>query len=345
MKPSSRGSDMRANGDIEQDPLTIDFADADIDAIIDSAEAVELDDLESILNSDTQALGDFTTLDLSETIFADELVEEPPAQGEAYIQTLEEQTQDQHVSIGMLDLEKIAAEEAKLHAEIEKYEQFREEKLTQKQRKLLEQVIHVKKELSDLVRTQKQKLRDAERLYRRQRRRDVESLSRAFRRAEERLVDALQKRKAEVKTTYGDLTIADGVYTGQRRRRWRIDWARAPQPVQIKLNCIRGLRDKSAAGRLVIAVSMYDRLGGHIMRWSRLQGQEWCGTTLPFHHQARFFSVETDVEQSVFTVCPPEMQIKPAMVFVFELFILKKDGMPFDRPLAWGAFPMLNSNF
>ena len=49
------------------------------------------------------------------------------------------------------------------------------------------------------------------------------------------------------------------------------------------------------------------------------------------------------VNQSVFTVCPPEMRIKPSMVFVFELFILKKDGTPFDRPLAWGVFPMLNS--
>ncbi|EGD74627.1 hypothetical protein PTSG_05991 [Salpingoeca rosetta] len=323
----------------------VDVADLDIDALIESAEAVQLDDLETVLGASNDVLSDFTSLNLADAAFSEALVTEEPSRAQDYIEELQGDTEEQHISIGMLDLEQIAAEEARLHEEIEKYEQFREEKLTRKQKMLLEQVIVAKKELSHLVKTQKKKLRDAEQLYRRRRRRDMEALSRAFRRAEERLVHALKRRHGEIKTTYGSLTLTDGIYSGTRRRRWRIDWSQAPQPVQIMLACIRGLRDKCASGRLVLSVSMYDRLGGHLMRWSRLPGQEWCGNTLPFKHDARFFSIETDVNQSVFTVCPPEARIKPSMVFVFELFILKNDGTPFDRALAWGVFPMINSEF
>lgn len=43
---------------------------------------------------------------------------------------------------------------------------------------------------------------------------------------------------------YGDLTFADGQYGGSKGRRWKIDWNRAPQPVQIRLKCLRGVKDK-----------------------------------------------------------------------------------------------------
>ncbi len=37
---------------------------------------------------------------------------------------------------------------------------------------------------------------------------------------------------------------ADGHYAGSRGRRWKVDWERTPQPVEIKLRCLRGVRDK-----------------------------------------------------------------------------------------------------
>ena len=54
-------------GTAEQSPdsANVDLADIDIDALIESAEAIELDDLETVLGSDSQALTDFTSLDLS----------------------------------------------------------------------------------------------------------------------------------------------------------------------------------------------------------------------------------------------------------------------------------------
>ena len=44
-----------------------------------------------------------------------------------------------------------------------------------------------------------------------------------------------------LQTMYGDLILADSQYGGNNGRRWKVDWNKAPQPVQIKLRCLRGL--------------------------------------------------------------------------------------------------------
>ena len=38
---------------------------------------------------------------------------------------------------------------------------------------------------------------------------------------------------------YGDLTEAEGHYGGSKGRRWKVDWDKTPQPIQIKLGCLR----------------------------------------------------------------------------------------------------------
>ena len=45
-------------------------------------------------------------------------------------------------------------------------------------------------------------------------------------------------------TTYGDLLEGDGEYGGSKGRRWRIDWNKTPQPIEVKLRCLRGIKDK-----------------------------------------------------------------------------------------------------
>lgn len=180
-----------------------------------------------------------------------------------------------------------------------------------------------------------------------------------------------------------------------------------------KILDLPGIKDKLPGGRYVVLVSMYDRIGGHVMRWSNLTGQQWSGSTLPLCHDGAFHSIElpvcnifriftdifssspsprfwnviciglksrdhgfnlTDqpassywqilpsmylspslfttnfsvnstinlyqVDQSVFTVCPSVPDIRPSMVFVFEVFLLRGPMVPTDRVVAWGAFPL-----
>ena len=55
-------------------------------------------------------------------------------------------------------------------------------------------------------------------------------------------------------------------------------------------------------GRYVLMVSLYNRLGGHNMRWSKLKGQTWGAATLPINHDGRYYNVEMKVS-SVFHIC------------------------------------------
>ena len=58
---------------------------------------------------------------------------------------------------------------------------------------------------------------------------------------------------------------------------------------------LSGIKDKLPGGRYVVLVSMYDRIGGHVMRWSNLTGQQWSGSTLPLSHDGAFHSIELPV--------------------------------------------------
>lgn len=42
-------------------------------------------------------------------------------------------------------------------------------------------------------------------------------------------------------------------------------------------------------------VSLYNRLGGHVLRWSKLKGQMWGAATLPIDHDGQFYNVEMKV--------------------------------------------------
>lgn len=144
---------------------------------------------------------------------------------------------------------------------------------------------------------------------------------------------------------YGDLTLAQGMYGGNAGRKWRVDWRHAPQPIQVKVDCLRGVRDKLPRGQYSLMVSLYDRLGGHLLRWSKLRGQEWGGATLPVAHGGRFTDVEIAVQQSLFTVCPAQADVRPGMVLTFELFIMRGQASPVDRVVAWGSFPLVTHEF
>jgi len=77
------------------------------------------------------------------------------------------------------------------------------------------------------------RLAEKDRRFRVHQRTDVAEMHKEFRRAESRMVAALKARKAEVKAMYGDLTLADGMYSGNTGRRWRVDWTHTPQPLQV----------------------------------------------------------------------------------------------------------------
>ena len=51
------------------------------------------------------------------------------------------------------------------------------------------------------------------------------------------------------------------------------------------------------------------------------------------------------LDQSVFTALPSRPGVKPGMVLVFELFLLRGAVVSTDRVVGWGCFPIADSNF
>jgi hypothetical protein len=89
-----------------------------------------------------------------------------------------------------------------------------------------------------------------------------------------------------------------------------VDWSGSPQPVEIKIDRLCGVRNRVPGGRYVMTVSLNDRLGGQVMRWTKKRGAEWHGATLPIDHDGRPTSVVLEVGQSIFTVCPSERTVR-----------------------------------
>ena len=59
------------------------------------------------------------------------------------------------------------------------------------------------------------------------------------------------------------------------------------------------------ASRYVLLVSLYDRLGGHVLRWSKLRGQEWGAVTLPLGHGGHYYNTDMKVETVCRETLPP----------------------------------------
>ena len=47
----------------------------------------------------------------------------------------------------------------------------------------------------------------------------------------------------------------------------------------------------------------------------------------------------------MFTVVPSKSGVRPSMVLVFELFLLRGSVVPTDRVVGWGCFPVADEQF
>ncbi|KAK7091940.1 uncharacterized protein [Littorina saxatilis] len=263
----------------------------------------------------------------------------------AYLSEFERDVQEDVVMLGSISLEEVQEEERRLRDEHITY--LEQEAVTKRQREqlLLQREEEVKQRVALYVRQRRKEIAEREELLKQREKLLMERLHRGFRKAESQLTAALEDRKGEVKTFYGDLMTSEGQYGGSRGRRWKVDWDKTPQPIQVKLKCLRGIKDKVPGGRYVLIASLYNRLGGHVMRWSKLKGQQWGGATLPLFHEGNFHNVELKMDQSVFTVLPAQASLRPGMVLAFELFLLRGSVVSTDRVVAWGVFPICDGQF
>ncbi|XP_061304149.1 uncharacterized protein LOC133266690 [Pezoporus flaviventris] len=125
----------------------------------------------------------------------------------------------------------------------------------------------------------------------------------------------------------------------------KVDCFKTPQLIEIHVKCLRGVKDKVPRGHYTLKVSVLSRLGGGLLEWPKMKEQPQARTTLPVSHDGNFYNTEIYFEQSIQTVLPPTKAVKPGMVLLFELFLLRGTHTWIDREVGWGAFPVCDNNF
>ena len=180
------------------------------------------------------------------------------------------------------------------------------------------------------------------------------ALHRTFARAETTLRRRLAQQQGVVRARYGSLrpsTDARGPAGGAGTRHVRVEWTELPQPIEIYVEKFAAAKNKMPAGRYVLLATVYSRLGGMPLRWSRLGLTGGLGTAVQsgaskaVRHRGRFFDTELPVDQCVYGLLPSPAALKPSNVIVLELFMLGTRRKPMDRVVAWTALPACDSDF
>uniref|UniRef100_A0A8B9KNI5 Uncharacterized protein n=2 Tax=Astyanax mexicanus TaxID=7994 RepID=A0A8B9KNI5_ASTMX len=117
-------------------------------------------------------------------------------------------------------------------------------------------------------------------------------------------------------------------------------WVRTPRPVEVRVVCLRGVREKLCSGLYSVSVSLHSRLGGPALHWTQLKGQQWSSTTEPVEHKGRFCDIDLQLNQSVCVTLPASCYLLPSTVLVFRLLSMSSEQSPVSGVVAWGAFPV-----
>lgn len=142
-----------------------------------------------------------------------------------------------------------------------------------------------------------------------------------------------------------------------------IEWDALPQPLELRLGLIRGVKSKLPPGRYVLLATLYDRLGGKPLRWTRTAlgsgaaagagaGGKGPGAftprpaaTTPVRHRGRHFDTDLVLDQCIYTTAPSQRDLRPGAALVFELFLLAGRRSPVDAVVGWGALPVCDRDF
>ncbi|CAK4098589.1 unnamed protein product [Aphanomyces euteiches] len=169
-----------------------------------------------------------------------------------------------------------------------------------------------------------------------------------YHQAETHMKHVLSQQQAHVQDTFGSM---ETTRAPAHKRRYRAEWARIPQPIEIHIHMLRAVKDKLPIGHYVILATLYDRLGGHPITWTvagdRGVGAGFPGLTTPLLHRGRFYDTEFAVGQNVHVVCPPQIELRPANVVLFEVYMLSNNSSSETRDVvvAWGVLPVCNADF
>jgi hypothetical protein len=284
-----------------------------------------------------------------------------------YLDDFEKGVPEQEVVVGSVSLEDVQAQERKMEEDRIAKAQAQAEKYRKQQASLFVLESQARKRVSEKETRSRAAVAERELEMRDEQLQKHRSVHRAFWRAEAYMKEVLQRQQATVLETYGKL----GLGRRSEAKRYLVNWNRQPQPIEMRLQLCRAVKNKLPAGRYVVLLTQYDRLGGHPLTWSVIgqhgmhddlsnadkksdrgmrglaqgAGMQRPGVSRAVRHGGRFFDTELRFEQSVFAVCPSVPDMHPSMVFVLEIFLLGGKRDPLDKVVGWGVLPVCGPSF
>ena len=265
-----------------------------------------------------------------------------------YISRFEEQVNSELVTVGGATLDQIKVEEKKLQQiEID----TRREKANL-EKTLAENELRREREaelrLQYQIQRRKNEIDRKKNLFLLQQKIQRQRMRQAMRKSESHLKWALTLRRGEVQKEYGALEPTSDTVSSTIKAlpKWSVEWKKTPQPVELNIVTVRGVKDKLPPGKFVLVVSIYDHMAGHALRWSAWENRRKVGqASIPIGHDGSFKRPELKFDQKLYCALPAKSDMRPSMVFTFELFMIRGDLSPFDRVVAWGAYPICNEHF
>lgn len=207
------------------------------------------------------------------------------------LKQMQKEFEDQTIMVGSLDLEDVKKQEAELEKGRIASVQEELERYRKRQEELLLREIEARKRLMAERETQVTEQRKEATLLMRRSLVGVKDQQAAFRKVEDRLKAALADQQGTVRVEFGELDKSDT--NTIRGRRYGVDWDKAPRLVCIKHMQLRAVKNKIPPGRYVMLVTLFDRLGGTPVRWSRLKDFNYYHRTKwPVRHLGRFHDIE-----------------------------------------------------
>ncbi|GBG33087.1 Hypothetical Protein FCC1311_093112 [Hondaea fermentalgiana] len=181
-------------------------------------------------------------------------------------------------------------------------------------------------------------------------------LRRAFIRREEFLRKTLANQDAKISEVFGVLH-KDYSYGA---RKLIIDTShKVPQKVAIRVDVLRGVKDKLARGKYQLGIYVLDELAGARIllkddvpagkaQNSLLAENNALGDvarTRQFSHNGRFDAFEVTVHDSVMVMCPPRRGTRRSNVFILEVFRCADwDPTDIQAIVGWTALPVMDAD-
>uniref|UniRef100_A0AAA9STX8 Orofacial cleft 1 candidate gene 1 protein n=1 Tax=Bos taurus TaxID=9913 RepID=A0AAA9STX8_BOVIN len=121
-----------------------------------------------------------------------------------------------------------------------------------------------------------------------------------------------------------------------------VEQSRSPQPLQVQMKCIRGLKNKVPQGCYLLKLSLLGQPGGCVLQWN--PEEQLKTRTRPVRHGGNFYDVGLFFHESLYVVLPPKKDVKLGMAFLFELFILHGKYTYVHQVVGWATFPLYDSS-